>query len=98
VEVYLNGAFLNGTDFTATTGNTVVLASAAALNDIVETVAFNTSVVVPGIANGSIMTFSTTATTSGTIGAGTNGFSVGPITIASGVTITVASGQRWLVI
>jgi hypothetical protein len=40
----------------------------------------------------------TTASVSGTIATGTNGMSVGPITIASGVTITVASGQRWLVL
>lgn len=98
VEVYLNGAFLNGTDYTATDGATVVLASAAALSDIVETVAFNTSVVVPGIGGGAVMTLSTTATVSGTIPVGTNGFSVGPVTIASGVAITVASGQRWLVV
>ena len=30
-----------------------------------------------------------------TIAAGANGFSVGPMTIQSGVTVTVASGQRW---
>jgi hypothetical protein len=40
----------------------------------------------------------TTASASGTIASGTNGMSVGPITIASGVAITVASGQRWLVL
>ena len=33
-----------------------------------------------------------------TIAAGSNGFSVGPITIASGNTVTVASGQRWVVL
>mgnify|MGYP003343146171 FL=1 len=33
-----------------------------------------------------------------TIASGTNGFSVGPITIASGVSVTIASGQRWVVI
>jgi hypothetical protein len=33
-----------------------------------------------------------------TIAAGANGFSVGPMTIQSGVTVTVASGQRWVVI
>jgi hypothetical protein len=33
-----------------------------------------------------------------TIAAGANGFSVGPMTIQSGVTVTVASGQRWIVI
>jgi hypothetical protein len=33
-----------------------------------------------------------------TIAAGTNGFSVGPITISSGYAVTVTSGQRWAVI
>lgn len=33
-----------------------------------------------------------------TISAGTNGFSVGPMTVASGVSVTVASGQRWVII
>ena len=33
-----------------------------------------------------------------TIATGTNGFSVGPVTLASGVTVTVASGQQWVVV
>jgi len=33
-----------------------------------------------------------------TIAAGANGFSVGPMTIQSGVTVTVASGQRWVIV
>jgi hypothetical protein len=40
----------------------------------------------------------TTINQSFTIATGQNGFSVGPITVASGVTITVASGQQWVVI
>lgn len=49
-------------------------------------------------AGGAIQVNKTTATTDYTIAAGENGFSVGPITIASGVTITVAGDQRWVVI
>jgi len=37
-------------------------------------------------------------TTNQTIAAGSNGFSVGPMTIASGVSVTIASGQRYVVI
>lgn len=37
-------------------------------------------------------------TSNQTIAAGANGFSVGPITIQSGYTVSVASGQRWVVI
>lgn len=36
--------------------------------------------------------------TSYTVATGTNGFSVGPITINDGITVTVASGQRWVVV
>jgi hypothetical protein len=39
-----------------------------------------------------------TITSSYTIASGTNGFSVGPINIAAGVSVSVASGQRWVVI
>jgi hypothetical protein len=41
VQVYLNGVFLNGTDFTATNGTTVVLATGATAGDIVEVIAYN---------------------------------------------------------
>ena len=33
-----------------------------------------------------------------TIASGTNGFSIGPITVDDGITVTVASGQQWVVI
>jgi hypothetical protein len=49
-------------------------------------------------AGGAIYVNNTTADTSYTIEAGSNGFSVGPITVDTGVTITVSSGQRWLVL
>jgi hypothetical protein len=49
-------------------------------------------------AGGAIQVNNTTASVSYTIATGTNGFSVGPITTASGVTITIASGQRWIIL
>jgi hypothetical protein len=52
---------------------------------------------VPVAGNG-IMVNSTTVSTSYTIASGTNGFSVGAITIASGQAVTVSSGQRWLIL
>ena len=36
--------------------------------------------------------------TNQTIAAGSNGFSVGPMTIQSGYSVNIASGQRWVVI
>jgi len=49
-------------------------------------------------AGGAIMTNKSTASVSYTIASGENGLSVGPITVDTGVTITVSSGQRWLVL
>jgi hypothetical protein len=39
-----------------------------------------------------------TVSSNQTLNTGTNGFSVGPMTIASGYTVTIASGQRWVVL
>ena len=49
-------------------------------------------------AGGAIMTNKTTASVNYTIASGENGLSVGPITVDSGVTITVATDQRWLIL
>ena len=46
---------------------------------------------------GAVQLNADTVTVSGTIAAGQNGFAVGPLTVASGVTITVTSGQRLVV-
>jgi len=50
------------------------------------------------IASNGIVLNGTTVSASYTIASGNNGFSVGPITIASGQAVTVSSGQRWLVL
>ena len=52
----------------------------------------------PTAAIGPITINSTEVTSNQTIATGTNGFSVGPMTIDSGVSVTVSSGQRWVVI
>lgn len=41
---------------------------------------------------------STTVSANYTIPTGSNAMSVGPITVASGVAVTISSGQRWIVI
>ena len=51
-----------------------------------------------GEAGGVIITNKTTVTESYTFTSGVNGFSVGPVTIGSGFSVTVISGQRWVVI
>jgi hypothetical protein len=47
---------------------------------------------------GAVVVNATTVTSDYTIQTGTNGLSVGPLTVNSGVTLTVASGQRHIVL
>ncbi len=47
---------------------------------------------------GAVQLNADTMTVSGTIASGQNGFTVGPLTINSGVVLTIASGQRHIVI
>jgi hypothetical protein len=51
----------------------------------------------PIAGNGLLMNASTVAS-SYTVAAGNNAISVGPITVASGQTVTISSGQRWVVL
>jgi hypothetical protein len=50
------------------------------------------------VADGCIYENNLTISSSYTLTTSKNGFSVGPITIASGATVTVPSGQRWVVL
>ena len=51
-----------------------------------------------GGGQGAIIVNQSNVTANYTIASGTNGLSVGPITVNSGVAVTVSSGQRWVVI
>jgi hypothetical protein len=55
------------------------------------------AIIVPG-GGGAIAINYDVVSTSYTVASGTNGFSVGPMTINTGVSVTVSSGQRWVVI
>ncbi len=50
------------------------------------------------IASNGISLMSTTVSASYTIASGNNGFSVGPITVASGISVSISAGQRWLIL
>lgn len=52
----------------------------------------------PAKASGALVVNTTTVSESYVIPVGTNAFSVGPITIADTYTVTVSSGQRWVII
>jgi hypothetical protein len=49
-------------------------------------------------AGGAILTNKDAASVNYTIATGENGLSVGPVTVNSGITITVTSGQRWVIL
>lgn len=49
-------------------------------------------------AGGTVITNSNTISTNYTLAAGTNGVSAGPITIANGVTVTIATGAEWSIV
>jgi len=51
-----------------------------------------------GIGNSSILALNVNITANATVNAGVNGFSVGPVNTANGVTVTISSGQRWVII
>jgi hypothetical protein len=78
----------SGTPTTIYTGNTKLLYKPS-------TGEFQSSIVNAG--NG-IYVNSQTVSTSYTIASGTSGMSSGPITIASGQSVTVSSGSRWVVL
>ena len=104
MDVYLNGVLLkSGTDYTATTGTTVVLASGAVANDVVEMVVYDVFGVAdsytkteadtryPFLGNNSIIrTNGNSISADITIDSSTNGLSAGPITVGSSSTVTVA--------
>lgn len=104
LDVYLNGVHLDASDYTATNGSDVVLDTGAATDDIVEVVAF-TAFEVANVAGatgaGGDKVFyenDTTVTTSYTITSGKNAVTAGPVTINSGVTVTVPSGSSWTIV
>jgi len=108
LDVYLNGVFLsNGTDYTAANGSDVILTSGAASGDVLEVVAYSTFEVANvsgggmfkgdngtvGSRAGDIFRINEqTLNTNVTIDADENASATGPLTIASGVTLTVTTG------
>ncbi len=102
VDVYQNGILLKpATDYTSTTGTTVVLVTGASVNDVVEIVVYDAFSIAnsytksesdtryPFLGNDSIIrTNGNSITADITIPSGTNGLSAGPITVTN-ATITV---------
>ena len=105
LDVYLNGVHLDPSDYTASNGSDVVLAVGAAAGDSVIVVAFTTfeagaagggfykgerGAVGPVSGKGDIFRVNEqTLNTDTTIDADENASAAGPLTVASGVTLTV---------
>jgi hypothetical protein len=84
------------TVLSSSTGSKIDLAAGS--KDVFVTYPSERAITGGGGGIGAFVVNATTATESYTIETGTNAQSVGPVTVASGVTITVSSGQRWLVV
>ena len=101
MDVYQNGVLLKpGTDYTATTGTSVVLVTAASLNDVVEMIIYDTFSIAnsytksesdtryPFKGNNSIIRLNgQTISADITIDSDENGVSAGPITQSATVTV-----------
>ena len=101
MDVYQNGVLLKaGTDYTATSGTSVVLVQAASLNDVVEMIVYDAFTVAdsytkteadtryPFLGNNSIIrTNGQTISADITFSSTTNGLSAGPITQSATVTV-----------
>jgi len=117
VNVYLNGVLLSpGDDYTATNGTSIVLASGAAVDDILIAVAFGTFDIADTYTQGEVDALiaavgakgaggdqvfyenDQSVTTNYTITTNKNAVTAGPVTINSGVTVTVPSGSSWVVV
>ena len=89
IIVFVNGVSLDSTDYTATNGTSVVLASGAALNDEVVIVAFKSFTVADTYTKGEVDAFAVKLTGAQTV-AGVKTFSSEPVFSAG---IALASGQ-----
>jgi hypothetical protein len=103
VDVYQNGILLKpATDYTSTTGTTVVLVTGASVNDDVEIVVYDAFSIAnsytkaeadsryPFLGNDSIIrTNGQTISADITISSTTNALSAGPITVGASATLTV---------
>ena len=103
VDVYQNGVLLKpATDYTSTTGTTVVLVTGASVNDVVEIVVYDAFSIAnsytksesdtryPFLGNDSIIrTNGQTISADITISSTTNALSAGPITVGASATLTV---------
>ena len=111
LDVFLNGVKLLAADYTASNGTSVTLFESAQANDSITIVAYGTFSSANAVAKtGDTMTapltitgrpfFENGQTVTGdySISANCNAMSAGPVTINSGVTVTIPSGSTWVIV
>jgi hypothetical protein len=96
LDVYLNGVKLTATDYTASNGSDVVLASGAATGDVLEVVAFTTFDVVTDTitAAGTALTLDRTGSDGTILDLKKDGSTVGSIQSRAGVVSTIVLDPR----
>jgi len=92
IQVYVNGVFLNGADYTATNGTSIVLAVGCNAGDIVEALAFSSFSVASTVSSFSGGTTGLTPST-GTTGNVTLGGTLAVANGGTGVTTSTGSGN-----
>ena len=107
IDVYLNGVLLNNADFSSPNGTSVTLTSAASAADEFKSIAYFPVELVSESGGGGATGGGTdevfyengqTVNYDYTIASTKNAMSAGPITINSGVSVTIPSGSRWTII
>ena len=104
VDVFLNGVLLTPSDYTASNGLTVVLNSGASASDEFQAVSYQpislSQHTMPTGGTGNVIFYENdqTVTQNYTITSGKNAMSAGPITVNSGVTVTVPTGSTWTIV
>ena len=112
IIVSYGGLDLAFSDYTATNGSSITLADGAVVGKIVRIVAFTTFAVADtytkaqidtkdaavGVQGGVFFENSTSISTNYTITTNKNAMSAGPITVNSGVTVTVPTNSTWSIV
>jgi hypothetical protein len=93
-----SGTTLSRTTVLSSSNSGSLVSFSAGTKDVFVTYPAEYSANATGGGVGSILLNASTVTANATVGSGQNGFSVGPLTVNSGVTITIASGQRHVII
>ena len=104
VDVFLNGVLLTPSDYTASNGLTVVLNTGASASDEFQAVSYQpislSQHTMPTGGTGNVIFYENdqTVTQNYTITSGKNAMSAGPLTINSGITVTVPTGSTWTIV